>query len=257
VVFERLFGDGGTAAERARTLKKRASLLDWVKTDISRLQRELGNEDRTKVSQYLDSVREVERRIQIAEAGAANNPAPDLERPVGVPAEYADHVRLMFDLHALAFQADVTRVISLQLARETSTRSYPEIGVADPHHPISHHGNDAEKIGKMAKINAFHVSLFAYYLEKLKATSDGGGNLLDNSLVLYGSGMGNPNVHDHINLPVVVAGGASAGIKGGRHIRYAESTPMANLHLTLLEKAGVHMDSFADSKGMVDELLSV
>jgi hypothetical protein len=257
VVFERLFGDGGTAAERARTLKKRASLLDWVKEDISRLQRELGNEDRTKVNHYLDSVREVERRIQIAEAGAANNPAPDLERPVGVPAEYADHVRLMFDLHALAFQADVTRVISLQLARETSTRSYPEIGVADPHHPISHHGNDAEKIGKMAKINAFHVSLFAYYLEKLKATSDGGGNLLDNSLVLYGSGMGNPNVHDHINLPVVVAGGASAGIKGGRHIRYAESTPLANLHLTLLEKAGVHMDSFADSKGMVDELLSV
>jgi hypothetical protein len=257
VVFERLFGEGGTAAERARTLKKRASLLDWVKQDISRLQRELGNEDRTKVNQYLDSVREVERRIQIAEAGAADNPVPDLERPVGVPAEYADHVRLMFDLHALAFQTDVTRVISLQLARETSTRSYPEIGVADPHHPISHHGNDAEKIGKMARINGFHVSLLAYYLEKLKATSDGGGNLLDNSLVLYGSGMGNPNVHDHINLPIIVAGGASSGIKGGRHIRYAESTPMANLHLTLLEKAGVHMDSFADSKGMVDELLSI
>lgn len=257
VVFERLFGEGGSAAERARTLKKRASLLDWVKKDISRLQRELGNEDRTKVNQYLDSVREVERRIQIAEAGAADNPVPDLERPVGVPAEYANHVRLMFDLHALAFQADITRVISLQLARETSTRSYPEIGVADPHHPISHHGNNPEKIAKMAKINGFHVSLLAYYLEKLKATSDGGSNLLDNSLVLYGSGMGNPNVHDHINLPIIVAGGASGGIKGGRHIRYAEPTPMANLHLTLLERAGVHMDSFADSKGMVDELLSV
>jgi hypothetical protein len=182
---------------------------------------------------------------------------PDLDRPVGVPAGYADHARLMFDLQVLAFQGDVTRVITFQLARETSNRTYPEIGVSDPHHPLTHHGGDQEKIDKMAKINAFHVSLFAYFLEKLKATREGDGTLLDHSLLLYGSGMGNPNVHDHVNLPILVAGGAAGKHKGGRHIRYAEPTPLANLHLTLLEKVGVQLDSFADSKGKIDELLSV
>jgi hypothetical protein len=164
---------------------------------------------------------------------------------------------LMFDLQVLAMQGDVTRVMTFQLARETSNRTYPEIGVADPHHPLTHHGNDPVKIAKMATINAFHVSLFAYYLEKLKATPDGDGSLLDHSLVLYGSGMGNPNIHDHVNLPVVVAGGAAGRVKGGRHIRYAEPTPLANLHLTLLERVGVRMDAFADSRGKVDELLSL
>ena len=256
-VFERLFGEGGSAAERSKTLRKKASLLDQVKSDISRLERELGSNDRTKVSQYLDSVREAERRIQIAEAGAAENPAPDFDRPVGVPAAYTDHVRLMFDLQVLALQADITRVITFQLAREASTRSYPEIGVSEPHHPLTHHGGDAEKIAKMAKINEFHVSLFADLLEKLKATSDGDGCLLDHSVYLYGSGMGDPNAHDHSNLPILVAGGAAGRLKGGRHIRYAEPTPLANLHLTLLEKAGVRMDSFADSRGKVEELLSI
>ncbi len=256
-VFERLFGEGGSAAERSKTLQKRASLLDQVKSDISRLERELGASDRTKVSQYLDSVREAERRIQIAEAGAAENPAPDFDRPVGVPAAYADHVRLMFDLQVLALQADITRVITFQLAREASTRSYPEIGVSEPHHPLTHHGGDAEKIAKMAKINEFHVSLFADFLEKLKATPDGDGCLLDHSVYLYGSGMGDPNAHDHSNLPILVAGGAAGRLKGGRHIRYAEPTPLANLHLTLLEKVGVRMDSFADSRGKVEELLSI
>jgi hypothetical protein len=257
VVFERLFGEGGSAADRRAALERRASLLDWVRDDLSRLQRSLGPEDRARVNQYLDTVREVERRIQKAEAQTADAPLPDLDRPAGVPAAYADHARLMFDLQLLAMQGDVTRVITFQLARETSNRTYPEIGVPDPHHPLTHHGNDPEKIARMAKINAFHVSLFAYFLEKLKATPEGDGSLLDHVLYLYGSGMGNPNVHDHVNLPVLVAGGGAGGVKGGRHIKYAEPTPLANLHLTLLERVGVRMDAFADSKGKVDELLSL
>jgi hypothetical protein len=254
IVFESLFGEGGNLAERRAALRKKASLLDSFNDDIARLQRNLGPGDRAKVSQYLDTVREVERRIQKAEADTKDNPLPDLDRPVGVPAAYADHARLMFDLQVLAMQGDVTRVITFQLARETSNRTYPEIGVPDPHHPLSHHGNDPAKIERMSKINAFHVSLFAEYLAKLKATPEGNGTLLDHSLILYGSGIGNPNVHDHTNLPILVAGGAATGMKGNRHIKYAKPTPLANLHLTLLDKVGVHLDSFADSKGKVDEL---
>jgi Protein of unknown function (DUF1552) len=257
VVFERLFGEGGSAAERRAALKKRASLLDWVRDDITRLQHQLGPEDRARVSQYLDTVREVERRIQKAEAATADDQLPDLDRPTGVPAAYADHAKLMFDLQVLAMQADVTRVMTFQLARETSNRTYPEIGVPDPHHPLTHHGNDPDKIARMAKINAFHVSLFAYYLEKLKSTPEGDGTLLDHSLILYGSGMGDPNIHNHVDLPIIVAGGAAGRVKGGRHIKYAEPTPLANLHLTLLERVGVRMDAFADSKGKIDELLAL
>jgi hypothetical protein len=254
LVFESLFGEGGTIAERRAALRKKASLLDSFNDDIVRLQRNLGAGDRAKISDYLDTVREVERRIQKAEADTADHPLPDLDRPVGVPAAYADHARLMFDLQVLAFQGDVTRVITFQLARETSNRTYPEIGVPDPHHPLSHHGNDPEKIARMAKINEFHVSLFAEFLAKLKATPEGNGTLLDHSLYLYGSGIGNPNVHDHSNLPILVAGGAAGGMKGGRHIKYDRPTPLANLHLTLLDKVGVQLDSFADSNGKVDEL---
>jgi hypothetical protein len=254
IVFESLFGEGGSSAERRAALRKRASLLDSFNADIARLQRNLGPGDRARVSEYLDSVREVERRIQKAEAATADDRLPDLDRPIGVPAAYADHARLMFDLQLLAFQGDVTRVITFQLARETSNRTYPEIGVPDPHHPLSHHGNDPEKIARMAKINQFHVSLFAEYLAKLKATPEGEGTLLDHSLILYGSGIGNPNIHDHTNLPIIVAGGRAIGMKGGRHIKYANPTPLANLHLTLLDKAGVHLDSFADSNGKLDEL---
>jgi hypothetical protein len=257
IVFERLFGEGGSAADRRAALRRRASLLDSVREDITRLQNTLGPEDRTRVGQYLDTVREVERRIQKAESAAADDHLPDLDRPVGVPAAYADHARLMFDLQVLALQADVTRVITFQLARETSNRTYTEIGVPDPHHPLTHHGNDPDKIARMAKINAFHVSLFAYFLEKLKATPEGDGSLLDHVLYLYGSGMGNPNIHDHVNLPILVAGGAAAKMKGARHIKYAEPAPLANLHLTLLERVGVRMDAFADSKGRIDELLSL
>jgi hypothetical protein len=257
VAFERLFGEGGSAADRQAELKKKASLLDWVNEDIARLQTKLGASDRNKVSQYLDTVREVERRIQKAEAETADNVLPDLDRPVGVPAAYADHARLMFDLQVLALQGDVTRVITFQLARETSTRTYPEIGVSDPHHPLTHNGGDPEKLARVAKINAFHASLFAYFLGKLKSTQDGNGSLLDHSLYLYGSGMGNPDVHDHVNLPILVAGGGAGKLSGGRHVRYAEPTPLANLHLTLLDKMGVRLDAFADSKGKVKELLEV
>jgi hypothetical protein len=160
----------------------------------------------------------------------------------------------MFDLQLLAMQGDVTRVITFQLARETSNRTYPEIGVSDPHHPLSHHGNDPVKIERMSKINAFHVSLFAEYLAKLAATKEGDGTLLDNSLLLYGSGMGNPNVHDHTNLPIIVAGGANAGVKGNRHLRYEKTVPLANLHLTLLDKAGVKLEKFGDSSGVIEVL---
>src|SRR5215203_1657554 len=236
IVFESLFGEGGSSAERRAALRKKASLLDAFNEDIARLQRNLGPADRSRVDLYLESVREVERRIQKAEADAADNPLPDLDRPVGVPAAYADHARLMFDLQLLAMQGDVTRVTTFQLARETSNRTYPEIGISDPHHPLSHHGNDPAKIARMAKINAFHVSLFAEFIAKLKATSEGNGTLLDHCLLLYGSGMGNPNVHDHTNLPILVAGGAAGVMKGGRHIKFDKATPLANLHLTLLDK---------------------
>lgn len=256
VVFERLFGEGGGAEERRAALRKRASLLDWVGEDIARLRRELGSGDRARVDGYLETVREVERRIQRAEAELGERPLPDLDRPPGVPASYAEHARLMFDLQVLAMQGDVTRVCTFQLARETSNRTYPEIGVSDPHHPLSHHGNDPDKIARMAKINAFHVSLFAYYLERLRATPEGDGSLLDHSLLLYGSGIGNPNLHDHTNLPVIVAGGAAGGMRGGRHLRYEQPTPLANVHLALLDKVGVRLDRFGDSSGRADELFS-
>lgn len=254
IVFERLFGEGGSNAERREELQREGSLLDWVREDIARLQNQLGASDRSKVSDYLDTVREVERRIQRAEAETENAADIDFDRPIGVPNAYADHARLMFDLQVLAMQADVTRVLTFQLARETSNRAYPEIGVPDPHHPLTHNGGDPEKLARVAKINAFHVSLFAYYLEKLAATPDGDGTLLDHSLILYGSGMGNADIHDHRNLPVLVAGGAAGRHRGGKHIRYTNPTPLANLHLTLLDKVGVPLESFGDSTGKLHEL---
>ncbi|MFT4638313.1 MAG: hypothetical protein ACI8T1_001633 [Verrucomicrobiales bacterium] len=254
LVFESLFGEGGTPEERRAALRKRASLLDSIAEDMQRLKRDLGASDKARVTEYLDSIREVERRIQKAESDTKDIPLPDLDRPMGVPAMFADHARLMFDLQLLAFQGDITRVTTFQLARETSNRCYPEIGVSDSHHPLSHHGNNPEKVARMAKINAFHVSLFAEYLEKLKNTPEGNGSLLDNTLLLYGSGIGDPNVHNHSNLPIIVAGGAAVGMKGNRHIRYDKQTPLANLHLSLLDKAGVRLDAFGDSTGKIDNL---
>ena len=254
IVFENLFGEGGGAADRKAALKKRASLLDSVSDELLRLQKTLGPGDRNRVSQYLESVRDVERRIQQAELAVGEKPLPDLDRPKGVPASYADHARLMFDLQLLALQGDITRVITFQLARETSNRTYTEIGVSEPHHPLTHHGNDPAKIAKVAKINQFHVSLFAGFLQKLAATPEGNGSLLDHVLYTYGSGMGNPNVHDHVNLPIIVAGGAAGNMRGGRHIQHKKATPLANLHLTLLDKVGVKLDKFADSNGQIDDL---
>ena len=258
IVFERLFGEGGTVLERQSALRRRASLLDWIAEDLAGLKRQLGQADRAKVGEYLDTVREVERRIQRAEADVATSPLPrDLERPLGVPASYTEHAKLMFDLQVLAMQGDITRITTFQLARETSNRTYAvETGVADPHHPLSHHGNDPDKIARMAKINAFHVSLFAYFLDRLKNTPEGNGTLLDHSLLLYGSGIGNPNVHDHTNLPVLVAGGAAGGMKGDRHIRYDQPVPLANLHLSLLDKVGVKIDRFGDSTGKITDLFT-
>jgi hypothetical protein len=256
VVFERLFGDGGTAAQRKAEQDKNRSILDWVTEDMTRLQGKLGASDRVRVSDYLDTVREVERRIQHAgQQGDAGLPE-DLQRPIGVPASWEEHVKLMLDLQALALQADITRVITFQMARETSTRTYPQIGVPDAHHPLSHHTNNPEKLARLAKVNAYHVSLFAYYIDKLRSLPDGDGTLLDHSVFLLGSGMGNPDVHDHINLPIVVVGGAS-GKKGALHLKYEQPVALANLHLTLLDKAGVRLNAFADSNGKIGEMLSL
>ena len=254
VVFETLFGEGGSPVERRAALEQRASLLDSVTTEMQRLKLKLGASDRNKVDAYMDSIREVERRIQLAEASVSDNPLPDLDRPSGVPASYADHAKLMFDLQLLAFQGDITRVVTFQLARETSNRTYPEIGVPEPHHPITHHGKNPEKLAKVAKINQFHVSLFAEFLQKLQDTPEAGGSLLDHTLYLYGSGMGDSDAHDHTNLPILVAGGAAGKMRGGRHIKYDTPVPLANLHLTLLNKVGVPLETFADSNGKVKTL---
>ena len=254
VVFERLFGEGGSPEKRQAALARRASLLDAFNDDVARLKGEVGVADRARVDNYLDSIREVERQIELAEAGAAENPMPDLDRPVGVPELFADHARLLYDLQILAFQGDITRVVSFQFTRELTNRTYPEIGVPDPHHPTSHHGNDPEKVLKIAKINTFHVSLFSEFLQKLQSTPEANGTLLDNTVYLYGSGMGNPSLHDHVNLPTLVTGGNATGIRGGRHIRYDDGTPLANLHLTLLDRVGVNLDQFGDSTGRVADL---
>jgi hypothetical protein len=255
VVFERLFGDGGSPEQRRAEMQKNASILDWVLDDMSRLQRQLGNTDRVKVDEYVSTVREVERRIQLAEQQAGESPLPDLTRPTSVPEDWEDHVKLMYDLQVLALQADLTRVITFQMAREASTRSYPQIGVPEPHHPISHHVNDPEKLAKLAKINAYHVSLFAYMIDRLKQTADGDGSLLDHSTFMLGSGMGNPDVHDHRNLPIIVARGGGDKPWGGRHIKYEPGTPLANLHLAVLDDVGVHLDSFVDSTGHAIEVM--
>jgi len=255
VLFERLFGDGGSPEQRQRELGTNASLLDSVMNDIARMQASLGGSDKIRVEEYLDTVREVERRVQQAQRQSSATPLPELQRPTSVPEEWEDHVKLMIDLQVLALQADLTRIITFQLAREASTRTYPNIGVPEPHHPVSHHANDPAMLAKLAKINQYHVSLFGYLLERLQATPEAGGSLLDNTTYLLGSGMGNPDIHDHSNLPIVVASGRNTGLKGGRHIRFDEQVPLANLHLTLMDSLGVHLDNFADNSGRLDELL--
>jgi hypothetical protein len=257
IVFERLFGDGGTAAQRAALAKSTGSILDSLTEEVNDLSRTLGNGDHSKLSEYLDSVREIEQRIQNTEVqGAQSVDLP--ERPVDIPASFEEHTKLMFDLQALAFQADITRVFSLIMAREVSGRTYPNIGVPEQHHSVSHHRNDPELIAKKAKIDTYHVQLLTYFLQKLQATPDGDGTLLDHSLIMYGGGMGNGNLHRHSDLPCLLAGKLGGQFKTGRHLQYPDNTPMANLLLTILDKVGVHPEKMGDSTGLLQpDYLSV
>ena len=253
VVFERLFGEALGAEQRRRQLSQDQSILDAIVGQVGQLQKRLGAADTARVNEYLDSVREVERRVQKMEARVDQHiGVPSM--PVGVPDLYDDHVRLMYDLLALAFQADVTRVSTFMLAREASTRTYSHIGVPDPHHAISHHGNAPDKIEKHAKINTYHVSLFGQFLDKLRSTPDGDGTLLDHSLIMYGGCISNGNLHTHGPLPTLLAGGACGQLTGGRHLRTTADTPMTNLLVSILEKVGVEADRIGDSTGRLAEL---
>jgi len=253
-IFERLFGDGEStdAAARLAMFERQRSILDYVSGSLARLNGNLGPGDRAKLDEYADAIRDIERRIQKAEQQNAAMKLPVMERPSAVPEEFEDHVKMVMDLMALAFQADLTRVITLMMAREGSNRPYRSIGVSDGHHNLTHHQNDAEKIAKVTKINEQHVKLFAYLLERLKATPDGDGALLDHSLILYGSSISDGNLHTHHDLPIVLAGGGAGQVKGNRHIVYPKDTPLNNLLLSMLEKAGVSIEKFGDSTGKLD-----
>ena len=252
-VFERLFGEGGSPKEQAARLKRDRSVLDLAMADMARLQRRLGVRDRVMVDEYLDSVRDVEQRIQRAERQSKVSPMPIADPPVGVPDSFDDHAKLMFDLELLAFQSDVTRVVAFQVSRELNGRPYPWIGVPEGHHAVSHHQMDPVKIAQGAKINAYHVSLFARFLDRMKNTPDGDGSLLDHTLLLYGTGMGDSDHHTPVNLPAVVVGGGGT-IAGGRHIQYPMHTPFTNLGLTLLQKVGVERERVGDSTGPLADL---
>ena len=257
VVFERLLGDAGgdPAARRARLAQDR-SLLDAVTGKIARLRRDLGPRDRNKLGEYLDAVRDVERRIRKAET-QVDHPLPEMTPPLGIPATFEEHAKLMFDLQVLAYQADLTRVVTFMMSREFSSRTYPEIGVPEAHHPTSHHRDDPDKIAKLARINAYHTSLLAYYLDRLRATPDGDGSLLDQMTLLYGGGLSDGHRHSSENLPVLVVGGAGGRLRGGRHVRCAESTPMSNLHLTLMDTLGLAVERFGNSTGALDATVSL
>ena len=258
VVFERLFGDGGTREQRLAEMRTDHSILDSVTDDLAHLERDLGGGDRQRLDQYLDAVRAIERRIQLSEAQGADAELPEnLARPAGIPESYEEHVRLMYDLLSLAFQADLTRVFTFMVGRELGGRPYPQIGVPDPHHGISHHRNDPEKLAKLTKINTHHVGLFTHFLERLQSTPDGDGSLLDSSLVLYGAGLGDSNDHLHYDLPVAVVGGKGAGWRGGRHLRYPKDTPMTNLLISMLDKVGLPAEQFGDSTGRLTALTDV
>ena len=251
VVFERLFGDGSTASERAARMELKTSLLDSVTMDVAKLQRNLPAEDKHRLDRYLEDVREIERRLQLAGASSVNDlEVPD--KPVGVPNSFVEHSKLMFDLMTLAWQAEITRVSTLLVAREISNRVYQESGVTDPFHNLSHHSEVPANIERLARLQAFHTSsTVAYFLKKLSETPDGDGTLLDHSLVLYGSGMSNSNQHDHDPLPLLVAGGASGRMEGGRHIRAGKGAPMSNLLTGMLDKLDIPAEGFGDSNGVL------
>jgi len=250
VVFERLFGDGSNAADRLARKQEDRSILDSITGEVSHLQTGLGARDRGKIADYLDNIREIERRIQMAEKRASMNIEVP-ETPIGVPDSFDEHAKLMYELQVLAFQAEITRVSTFMVARDLSQRTFPQIGVPEPHHSVSHHGNNPAMIAKLEKINVYHATLFAYFLERLRATPDGDGTLLDHSMIMYGSSMSNPNEHNHFPLPLLVAGGASGKLQGGRHLKFPERTPMSNLLVSLLEKAGIEKGSLGDSTGML------
>ena len=257
VVFERLLGDaGGDPAARRARLEQDRSLLDAVTGKIARLRRDLGPRDRNKLGEYLDAVRDVERRIRKAET-QVDHPLPEMTPPLGIPATFEEHAKLMFDLQVLAYQADLTRVVTFMMSREFSSRTYPEIGVPEAHHPTSHHRDDPDKIAKLARINAYHTSLLAYYLDRLRATPDGDGSLLDQMTLLYGGGLSDGHRHSSENLPVLVVGGAGGRLRGGRHVRCSESTPMSNLHLTLMDTLGLAVERFGNSTGALDATVSL
>ena len=252
VIFERLFGDSGSTDPKARLarLRRRQSILDSVSQEVAQLQGALPQSDRTKLTEYLDAIRDVEQRIQIAEKQSSQE-LPLVDHPVGIPSDWEQHVRLMFDLEVLAYQCDLTRVITMMLGHEHSGMTYPQIGVPDAHHPISHHQQEPEKLEKVAKINAYHVKMFSYFLGKLQATPDGDGTLLDHITMIYGAGIADSNSHSPINIPIVLAGGGAGSLKGGRHIRF-KGMPLANLHLTLLDQFAMRWDRLGDSTGRVD-----
>jgi hypothetical protein len=253
-VFERMFGQGGSASERLARIQEDRSILDAITKDAASLELKLGASDRQVMSQYLENVREIERRIERAESSQGDQDLLLPSRPAGVPFNYEEHIKLMYELMALAYQADVTRVITFMISREVSNRTYPQVGVTDGHHAISHHQNRAEKMEKNVRIQTYNVGQFSYFLEKLRDTPDGDGSLLDHSLLLYGSNMSNSNAHDHFPLPNLVIGGAAGRMKGGRHLKYADHTPMTNLLVTMLDKAGVRQETLGDSSGRLEDL---
>jgi hypothetical protein len=252
VVFERLFGDSTSTdpGVRIARLRQRRSVLDSVREEVAHLRGALPQTDQTKLTEYLDAIRDVEQRIQIAEQ-QSDQELPLVDHPAGIPAGWEDHLNLMFDLQVLAFRTDLTRVITLMVGHEHSGMTYPQIGVPDAHHPISHHQQEPEKVAKVAKVNAYHVQMFARLLAKLQDTSDGDGTLLDHMTVMYGAGMADSNSHSPIDIPMILAGSGAGHLKGGRHIRFT-NTPLANLHLTLLDQFGVNVERIGDSTGRVD-----
>jgi len=250
IVFERLFGDGGSPEAQAERARKKRSMLDSVLEDLNRLQRRLGPGDRVVVTDYVDAVREVERRIAKAETQTDSEVAL-LARPKGIPERFDEHVKLMYELQWLAFRADLTRVVTFMLGRELNFRTYPEIGVTEGHHGLSHHQDRPEQIAKYAKVGVYQAELFRGFLEKLQATPDGDGTMLDHTLLLYGAGLSNPNTHAHTDLPLLVIGGRDSRIEGNRHVMFHGQVPMTNLLLTLLDKIGVRADTLGDSNGRI------
>jgi hypothetical protein len=253
-VFERLFGDSASTDRTTRLsgLRRRQSVLDAIHDKLAALKLRLGPSDRLKLDEYFDAVRDVERRIQNSEDQSAELPV--VEHPAGIPNTFAEHAKLMYDLCVLAYQCDLTRVMTFMLTREFSGRTYPELGINEAHHPLSHHDNDPAKLASLAKIDAYHITLFSYFVNRLRATADGDGSLLDHVMLIYGAGMADGNEHSPFDLPILLVGGGAGQLRGGRHLRYPKGTPLANLHLTLLDKLGVPAGKIGDSTGEFEDL---